>query len=95
MRLPAAMLISFLAPTGAVAAECAPSCDYNHYYGPYIFGYEQPGLYAYPICDRRGNCSPNLAYFSSPYWSFTYQVVPAPRGRGRIEVRFPRRRPAG
>jgi len=43
--------------------DCAPHCDYNHYYGPYDFTYEQPGLYGTPRCGPNGNCSPYLDYF--------------------------------
>jgi hypothetical protein len=69
----------FFAVCGAAAVECAPRCDYNHFYGPYDFTYVKPGLYAYPVCDARGQCSPYLVYSG-------------PVRRGRIEVRFPRRR---
>jgi hypothetical protein len=60
------------------AAECFPHCDYSHYYGPFDFTYVQPGLFGYPLCGPRGNCSPQLAYSTSGV------------RRGRITVRFPR-----
>jgi hypothetical protein len=60
------------------AAECFPHCDYTNYYGPFDFTYIQPGLYGYPLCGPRGNCSPQLAYSISGV------------RRGRITVRFPR-----
>jgi hypothetical protein len=60
------------------AAECFPYCDYTHYYGPFDFTYVQPGLFGYPLCGPRGNCSPHLAYSTSGI------------RRGRITVRFPR-----
>jgi hypothetical protein len=60
------------------AAECFPHCDYAHYYGPFDFTYVQPGLFGYPLCGPRGNCSPQLAYSTSGV------------RRGRITVRFPR-----
>jgi hypothetical protein len=66
----------------AAAVECAPHCDYYHYYGPYDFTYVRPDLYAYPLCGPRGNCSPYLVYSTSGV------------RRGRIEIRFPRRRPS-
>jgi hypothetical protein len=69
----------FCAAPGAAAAECTPRCDYNHFYGPYDFTYIRPGFYAYPVCDARGECSPYLVYSE-------------PVRRGRIVVRFPRRR---
>jgi hypothetical protein len=65
--------------TGAVsAAECYPYCDYTHYYGPFDFTYVQPGLFGYPLCGPRGNCSPQLVYSTTGF------------RRGRITVRFPR-----
>jgi hypothetical protein len=77
---PVASLAALLIATAtAAAAECYPNCDYNHYYGPYDFAYVRPGLYGYPICGPRGDCSPYLGY--------SYSVPP----RGRIEIRFPRR----
>lgn len=67
------------ATPAARAADCYPYCDYNHYYGPYDFTYVRPGLFAYPRCGPRGECSPTLDY------------VPAVR-RGNITIRFlPRR----
>ena len=60
------------------AAECFPHCDYTHYYGPFDFTYIQPGLFGYPLCNARGNCSPQLAYSTTGF------------RRGRITVRFPR-----
>lgn len=49
----------------AAAEDCGTVCDYWHYYGPYDFTYISPGLFAYPRCDRQGNCSPHLSYFYS------------------------------
>jgi hypothetical protein len=60
------------------AAECFPYCDYTHYYGPFDFTYVRPGLFGYPLCDARGNCSPQLVYSTTGF------------RRGRITVRFPR-----
>jgi hypothetical protein len=60
------------------AAECFPHCDYTHDYGPFDFTYIEPGLFGYPLCGPRGNCSPQLAYSTSGV------------RRGRITVRFPR-----
>jgi hypothetical protein len=60
------------------AAECYPHCDYTHYYGPFDFTYVAPGLFGYPLCGLRGNCSPQLAYSTSGV------------RQGRITVRFPR-----
>ena len=74
-----AFLAFFGIGTSAVAAaECFPHCDYTHYYGPFDFTYIQPGLFGYPLCDPRGNCSPQLAYSTAGI------------RRGRITVRFPR-----
>jgi hypothetical protein len=49
----------------ALAADCSPHCDYYHDYGPYNFSYVEPGLTGYPVCDRRGDCSPYLVYLHS------------------------------
>ena len=64
------------APT-VQAAECYPHCDYNHYYGPLDFSYIRPGLYGYPVCGPRGECSPHHVY-SPTVRRFT------------VTVRFPR-----
>jgi hypothetical protein len=63
------------------AAECYPHCDYNHYYGPADFTYVRPGLYGYPVCGPRGECSPHLVY--------------SPTGvrRWSVTIRFPRLMP--
>jgi len=61
------------------ATECYPHCDYGHYYGPYDFSYIRPGLYAYPVCGPRGNCTPHLVYGNQGFPS------------GNIIVTFPRR----
>jgi hypothetical protein len=82
-NMPTHFLLAFLAFCGtgmssASAAECYPHCDYTHYYGPLDFTYIHPGLFGYPLCDPRGNCSPQLAYSTGGVrW-------------GRITVRFPR-----
>ena len=78
---PNRFVLAFLAFLGigtspVSAAECFPHCDYTHYYGLFDFTYIAPGLFGYPLCDGRGNCSPQLAY--------------SPVRRGRITVRFPR-----
>jgi hypothetical protein len=74
-----AFLAAFWLGTRAVsAAECFPHCDYSHYYGPFDFTYVQPGLFGYPLCGPRGNCSALLVYSTSGV------------RRGRITVRFPR-----
>ena len=73
MRVFTAIILGFLFFCSAAWAEveCYPHCDYWHYYGPYDFSYKRPGLFGYPICDARGNCSPYLRY--------TYQRGYAPR----------------
>ena len=55
-------LLFFAASPAAAEIDCSPHCDYNHYYGPYDFTYIRPGLFGFPVCDRRGNCSPYLVY---------------------------------
>jgi hypothetical protein len=66
-------------PRTAAAVECYPHCDYHHQYGPYDLTYIRPGLFAYPVCNARGNCAP---------WSVYVQTGPR---TGNVEVRFPRR----
>ena len=80
LRFFAAALLAFfcVGTHTASAAECYPHCDYTHYYGPFDFTYVQPGLYAYPRCGVRGNCSPYMVYSTSGFH------------RGTITVRFPR-----
>jgi hypothetical protein len=64
----AGVLGLFVFGAGAVLAEdCSPHCDYWHNYGPYDFGYIQPGLIGYPRCDARGQCSPYLVYVYSDH----------------------------
>jgi hypothetical protein len=77
LRCLASAILGFflVAPDAALAEDCAPHCDYWHYYGPYDFSYIKPGMLGYPICDRQGNCSPYLVY--------TY----AGRRYGRITIR--------
>jgi hypothetical protein len=89
LRFSAAALVAFLLGTpfvgtrSAVAEECFPACDYTHYYGPSAFTYVRPGLYGYPRCGPRGECSPHLVYSTTGY----------PTGYpGRITIRFPRAR---
>ncbi len=76
----AAALLGFccVGTRSAAAAECYPHCDYVHFYGPYDFTYIRPGLFGYPLCGPRGECSPYLAYAPSRFRN------------GRITVRFPR-----
>jgi hypothetical protein len=78
--LAAALVFFFLGTPDAPAAECYPHCDYNHYYGPYDFTYVRPGLFGYPRCNWRGECSPHLVYSTSGF------------RRGEITVRSPRAR---
>jgi len=81
MGFPATLLCAcFFSASSASAAECAPRCDYNHFYGPNDFTYIRPELYGFPVCNARGECLPFVTYSE-------------PVRRGRIEVRFPRRRP--
>ncbi len=73
------LLFASLPPRAASAAECAPYCDYNHYYGPADLTYQVPGqvpaVYCYPVCNARGECLPRSA---------CVQVGPP---RGRVIVR--------
>jgi hypothetical protein len=67
----------------ALAEDCSPHCEYWHYYGPYDFTYIQPGLFAYPVCDRQGTCSPHLVYTYSGH----------PHGRIIVHPKGPGTRP--
>jgi hypothetical protein len=93
MFKPSAILMASLlsaVPVGiAGAADCAPHCDYIQDYGPYDLTYIQPGLFAFPICDWRGNCSPH-AYYTNSGPRFTW--VPWQRPLGRVTVRVRARR---
>jgi hypothetical protein len=71
----ATISVAMLAGGAALAADCGNVCDYNHYYGPADYTYIQPGLYGFPVCDWRGNCSPHQVYVNSY------------RPRGRIIIR--------
>ena len=63
-------------PDPAVAKiDCYPYCDFTHYYGPLDFTYVKPGLFCYPRCGPRGDCSPYLAC--------TYSRLPS----GQVTVR--------
>jgi hypothetical protein len=44
LRCLASAILGFflVAPDAALAEDCAPHCDYWHYYGPYDFSYIKP-----------------------------------------------------
>ena len=76
-RVIAAAIVSLplLAPGSAAAeVDCAPYCDFTHYYGPQDFTYVRPGLFLHPRCGPSGYCSP---YLLSSWQRF----------RGRVTVR--------
>jgi hypothetical protein len=74
------MFSLFVFGVGAVsAADCSAHCDYWHYYGPYDFGYIESGLFGYPRCDARGNCSPRLDYVYSGHRHGRITIRPVPR----------------
>lgn len=82
--LAAAALGAILIHSGvAEATDCAPHCDYVHDYGPYDFSYIRPGLFGYPVCDWRGDCSPYLIYrYSGRPWpgvTITIRPTRAPK----------------
>jgi hypothetical protein len=58
------------AQPAAAEINCSPHCDYNHDYGPYDFTYIRPGLFGFPRCNARGDCSPYLVY-TYPRYSIT------------------------
>lgn len=78
----AANLSLFLFGSGAALAEdCSPHCDYWHYYGPYDFSYIRPGLFGYPICDQRGDCSPHLYYVYSGHQHGRITIIVRPASK--------------
>jgi hypothetical protein len=74
-----ALMLCFAAQPAAAEVDCAPNCDFTHYYGPYDYTWVRPGLYLYPRCGPSGNCSP--------------YVIASSRFRGRVTVRLVRPRP--
>jgi hypothetical protein len=98
----AALALGYIVATPGSAfaqTDCTPHCDFNHYYGPSDYTYVRPGLFGYPRCGPRGNCSPNLVYgysdVASNYATFIsgafvrnydaggYRIVVRPRKRAR------------
>jgi hypothetical protein len=73
---------SFVA-ADAVAQECYPHCDYFHDYGPYDYTYVRPQLFAYPVCNRLGNCMPYhvYSYAEHPVGVILGQSWYGPRGQ--------------
>ncbi|EJW09880.1 hypothetical protein A33M_0815 [Rhodovulum sp. PH10] len=56
LALPASAALS---PAAAQSAnDCAPYCDYRHYYGVQNYTWDAPGRFCRPICDAAGNCLP-------------------------------------
>lgn len=71
-------LLLFGAGPARAEVDCAPYCDFTHYYGPHDFTYVRPGLFLYPSCGPSGHCSPYLISSTHPY-------------RGNVTVRVTRR----
>ncbi len=82
-----AMLVWFTPGFASAQSDCAPYCDFTHYYGPQDFTWAQPGgygrqqfiyvrpgLFVRPYCGPSGYCSP-------------YLVSSSQRFRGRVTVR--------
>ena len=75
--LAASFVLVLSGPASAFAQSCAPTCDWNHDYGPYDFSWVYPGLVGIPVCDRDGNCSPHLVYrYTGPKPNVTITVRP-------------------
>lgn len=87
----AAVLMGTAGGAQAQAVGCFPVCDYNHYYGPHDFTYLEFGLYGFPRCDARGNCSPDLVESRSDAYGIGQGQGYLNRGRGRITIRVPSR----
>jgi hypothetical protein len=75
---PAVLGLILLQSASAWAYDCSPHCDYVHDYGPYDFTYVRPGLFGYPVCDRRGDCAPHLVYQygRTPWGDVTIRIRP-------------------
>ena len=74
-----ALIFGLASQPAAAEVDCAPNCDFTHYYGPYDYTWVRPGLYRYAYCGASGNCSP--------------YVISSSRFRGRVTVRLVRPRP--
>ena len=73
-RLIAAAILLALLPSAALAeVDCAPNCDFTHYYGPYDYTWVRPGLFLYARCGPSGYCSP--------------YVISSSHYRGRVTIR--------
>jgi hypothetical protein len=64
-KTPLLTLLVLLSLGSAASADCYPYCNYIQDYGPYDYTYIRPGLFAFPICDYRGNCLPHRVYVYS------------------------------
>src|SRR6185312_329315 len=85
-KLIAAAVAAVLAlATGPAAAEvdCAPNCDFTHYYGPHDYTWVRPGLFLYPRCGPSGSCSPHLIRSSRYRGSITIRSFGRPLVRRR------------
>jgi hypothetical protein len=82
-----ASLLWLVPGTAKAQSDCAPYCDFTHYYGPQDFTwtlpggygprhdiYVRPGLFLHPYCGPSGFCSP-------------YLLSSSQRFRGRVTVR--------
>jgi hypothetical protein len=83
-RYGAAILFCFMilgVSAAGAQTQCAPRCDYTHYYGPLDFSYMRPDLVAYQRCDLNGYCWPFPRQGRAPVNPFNWHTVPLPRPR--------------
>jgi hypothetical protein len=71
----------FFGSNTAWADDCYPHCDWNHDFGPYDFTFKRLGLFAYPICGPRQECSPYLRYVYQRGYPLRERIIIRPRSR--------------
>jgi hypothetical protein len=74
-------ILLFVGSSPTWADDCYPHCDWSHDYGPYDFTYIRPGLFAYPICGPRQDCSPHLRYTYQRGYPLRERIIIRPRSR--------------
>src|SRR5215813_6644695 len=84
LKLITAAIVAVLAfAPGPACAEvdCAPNCDFVHYYGPYDYTWVRPGLFLHARCGPSGFCSPHLIRSSRYRGSVTIRSFGRPLRR--------------
>ncbi|CAL8971820.1 hypothetical protein RHODGE_RHODGE_03081 [Rhodoplanes serenus] len=57
------------------AADCAPFCDYRHYYGTYDYTWAAPATYCQPVCGPDGTCVPVKTCVRAPFAAHAPSMV--------------------